>query len=188
MSQNVYLSEEYNENVEFPSGNMFELERFADATTFVVIDAGMTTPQPFTPPIPSIPSTPDQGIQNQEQGFSQTSSRRSPPLAVVKVVRADICDNGKPGNIQDYNQSIVINIFRDEDACVPFVERKLQEQLKDRSLVLASSNGLQILEQAGTTGTLNFKFSIVTVEGSKIFLKILITLFGKGFSLKIKMQ
>ena len=85
---------------------------------------------------------------------TQTSSRSSRRvLATVRVIRADIMlDTGKPSNIHRYNLTVHVNIYREEDATIPYILEKVMESMDEENLVLVGPNGLILYDQEGTRG------------------------------------
>ena len=62
---------------------------------------------------------------------SHTSSRSSRRvLATVHVIRAHIMlDTGKPSNIHPYNLTVDVNIYREEDATIPYILEKVKQSM-----------------------------------------------------------
>ena len=85
---------------------------------------------------------------------SQASSRSSRHVLVtVRVIRADIMlDTGKPSNIHRYNLTVHVNIYREEDATIPYILEKVMESMDEENLVLVGPNGLILYDQEGTRG------------------------------------
>ena len=82
---------------------------------------------------------------------SLRSSRRV--LATVCVIRADIMfDTGKPSNVYRYNLAVHVNIYREEDATIPYILEKVMESMDKENPVLVGPNGLILYDQEGTKG------------------------------------
>ena len=67
---------------------------------------------------------------------SQASSRTSRRVLVtVHVIRPDIMlDTGKFSNIHRYNLTVHVNIYREEDATIPYILEKVMEGM-DKKIV-----------------------------------------------------
>ena len=71
----------------------------------------------------------------------------------MRVIRADIMlDTGKPSNIHRYDLTVHVNIYRKEDATVPYILEKVTKSIGKENLVLVSPNGLILYDQEGTRG------------------------------------
>lgn len=102
---------------------------------------------------PILPLTPT--IQSSQPQTSQPHpNHRQQSLATVKIVRAELGINGKPTNMHVYNKILHINIWKEEDACVFFIQSKVREELRNDNLVLVGSSGLALTDQDGTRGIL----------------------------------
>lgn len=139
------MKEDYGDAVEFSDADgKFDLNDYADQHQFEVVsqndDRNLTFRTPATSLQPST-STP-----------SSSSQRRAAPLTTVKVVRADLGANGKPCNFNILNMASHINIYREEDACVAFIEERVRQEMGDETLKLVGTTGLVYYEQEGTTG------------------------------------
>ena len=137
-----------NEQAEFSNeAGTFLLEDCADCSIFHVSGnedqtlASISVPAIETPPIATPP-------------VSQASLRSSQRvLATVRVICTDIMlDTGKPSNIHRYNLTVHFNIFREEDATIPYILQKVMESMDEENLVLVGPNGLILYDQEGTRG------------------------------------
>ena len=136
-----------NGQAEFPNeAGTFSPEDYADRSVFHVSGnedrplAPISAPAIETPPMATPP-------------VSQASSRSSRRvLATVRVIRADIMlDTGKPSNIHRYNLTVHVNIYREEDATIPYILEKVMESMDNENLVLVGPNGLIIYNQEETS-------------------------------------
>ena len=137
-----------NGQAEFPNeAGTFSLEDYADRSVFHVSSNEDPTLAPTSVPVIETPpmATPP---------VSQASSRSSRRvLATVRVIRADIMlDTGKPSNIHRYNLTVHVNIYREEDATIPYILEKVMESMDEENLVLVGPNGLILYDQEGTRG------------------------------------
>ena len=133
---------------EFPNeAGPFSLEDYADGSVFHVSGNEDLTQAPISVPAIEAPpmATPP---------VSQASSRSSRRvLATVRVIRADIMlDTGKPSNIHSYNLTVHVNIYREEDATIPYILEKVMESMDEENLVLVGPNGLILYDQGETRG------------------------------------
>ena len=138
--------------MEFPGRNgEFELAEYPDRSVFNVIVTGdQTSNASISPPNDfRTPSTPNTSASTTTS--SSTTPRRR-ILAVVKVIRADIGMDGKPTNFHGHNLSVHVNIYNDDQACIPYIEGKIREEMEDEDLVLVGPSGLIIYDQDGTRG------------------------------------
>lgn len=88
-----------------------------------------------------------------------TISRRSivkKVLATVKVIRADVADNGKPSNVLLHNLAAHVNLYTEEEATVGHITHKVREEMGNDNLILVGTNGLTIYDQEGTRGICHF--------------------------------
>jgi len=115
------------------------LNDYPDRTIFIIIEDGND----------NIGESTQQGSSQSSQ-YNSTPSRR--PLAVVKVVRADLGRNGKPSNFHTHNLTAHVNIYTLGQACVPFVCSKVCEEMGNKTLKLVGTNGLALYNQDGTRG------------------------------------
>ena len=137
-----------NGQAEFPNeAGTFSLEDYADRSVFHVSGNEDRTLAPISVPAIEAPpmATPP---------VSQASSRSfRRVLATVRVIRADIMlDTGKPSNIHHYNLTVHANIYREEDATIPYILEKVMESMDEENLVLVGPNGLILYDQEGTRG------------------------------------
>ena len=103
---------------------------------------------------PSSVSTP-QSSQSTSRSNSNTPILRNQRrvLASVRVVRADIdSSTGRPQNMQLHNHTVHISIYSEEQACVPYIESRIREEMLVDDLVIVGPNGLTIYDQEGTRG------------------------------------
>ena len=116
--------------------SVFDVSGNEDRTLAPISVPAIETPPMATPPV------------------SQASSRSSRRvLATVRVIRADIMlDTGKPSNIHRYNLTVHVNIYREEDATIPYILEKVMESMDEENLVLVGPNGLILYDQEGTRG------------------------------------
>ena len=115
-----------NGQAEFPNeAGTFLLEDYADRSVFHVSGNEDRTLAPIS--VPAI-ETPPMATPAVSQA-SSTSSRRV--LATVRVISADIMlDTGKPSNIHRYNSTVHVNIYREEDATIPYILEKVMESME----------------------------------------------------------
>ena len=136
-----------NGQAEFPNeAGTFSLEDYSDRSVFHVSRNEDQTLAPISV-ISAIETTP-----MATPPASQASSRSSQfALATVRVIRADIMlDTGKPSNIHRYNLTVHVNIYREEDATIPYILEKVMESMDEENLVLVGPNGLIPYDQEGT--------------------------------------
>ena len=137
-----------NGQAEFPNeAGTYLLEDYADRSVFHVIGSEDRTMAPIS--VPAI-ETPPMATPPVSQASSRSSRR---VLATVRVIRADIMlDTGKPSNIHRYNLTVHVNIYREEDATIPYILEKVMESMDEENLVLVGPNGLILYDQEGTRG------------------------------------
>ena len=137
-----------NGQAEFPNeAGTFSLEDYADRSVFHVSSNEDPTLAPTS--VPAI-ETPPMATPPVSQASSRSSRR---VLATVRVIRADIMlDTGKPSNIHRYNLTVHVNIYREEDATIPYILEKVMESIDKENLVLVGPNGLILYDQEGTRG------------------------------------
>ena len=137
-----------NGQAEFPNeAGTFSLEDYADRSVFHVNGNEDRTLAPIS--VPAI-ETPPMATPPVSQASSRSSRR---VLATVRVIRADIMlDTGKPSNIHRYNLTVHVNIYREEDATIPYILEKVMESMDEENLVLVGPNGLILYDQEGTRG------------------------------------
>ena len=82
---------------------------------------------------------------------SQRVVRRT-PIFGIKVVRADLGENGRPVNIHLHNMTVYINIYSEVEATVTSLESEVREEMGEEDLVLVMANGLRYYDQEGTRG------------------------------------
>ena len=138
----------YNGQAEFPNeAGTFSLEDYADRSVFHVSGNEDRTLAPIS--VPAI-ETPPMATPPVSQASSRSSRR---VLATVRVIRADIMlDTGKPSNIHRYNLTVHVNIYREEDATIPYILEKVMESIDKENLVLVGPNGLVLYDQEGIRG------------------------------------
>ena len=96
-------------------------------------------------------STSQPSIQQSPSSSNLRASRK--PLTTVKVVRADVGENGKPSNFHFHNLTAHVNLYSEEQAVVPFILEKVNNEMNDvEELILVGANGLTIYDQEGTRG------------------------------------
>ncbi|XP_066926820.1 uncharacterized protein [Clytia hemisphaerica] len=153
-------------NAEFTNDHAnFDLGDYADKTIFNVCISGVpqasqSQPQPSssTDVTSSTPATnsAQQSTPRQPPSSLQRIARK--PLATVKVVRADVGENGKPTNVHFHNLSVHVNLYSEEQANIPFILGKVNEEINDDyDLVLVGANGLSYYDQEGTRGVAFWK-------------------------------
>ena len=137
-----------NGQAEFPNeAGTFSLEDYADRSVFHVNGNEDRTLAPIS--VPAI-ETPPMATPPVSQASSRSFRR---VLATVRVIRADIMlDTGKPSNIHRYNLTVHANIYREEDATIPYILEKVMESMDEENLVLVGPNGLILYDQEGTRG------------------------------------
>ena len=137
-----------NGQAEFPNeAGTFSLEDYADRSVFHVSGNEDGTLAPIS--VPAI-ETPPMATPPVSQASSRSSRR---VLATVRVIRADIMlDTGKPSNIHSYNLTVHVNIYREEDATIPYILEKVMESIDEKNLVLVGPNGLILYDKEGTRG------------------------------------
>jgi len=143
----LYLKEAYGDCVEFSDNDgKFDLNEYQDQHNFDVMGTRLNNFR--TPPLPT------SQIASSSSVSSSQSSRRSsvPPLAKVKVTRADIGPNGKPSNIHLHNLHVHINIYSEADACIAYIQEKVRDEMIDPSLTLVGTSGLTYHDNDGTKG------------------------------------
>ena len=125
----------------------FLLEDYADRSIFHVSGNEDRTLAPIS--VPAI-ETPPMATPPVSQASSRSSRR---VLATVRVFRADIMlDTGKPSNIHRYKLTVHVNIYREEDATIPYILEKAMESIDEENLILVGPNGLILHDQEGTRG------------------------------------
>ena len=137
-----------NGQAEFPNeAGTFSLEDYADRSVFHVSSNEDPTLAPTS--VPAI-ETPPMATPPVSQASSRSSQR---VLATVRVISADIMlYTGKPSNIHRYNLTVHVNIYREEDATIPYILEKVMESMDEENLVLVGPNGLILYDQEGTRG------------------------------------
>ena len=137
-----------NGQAEFPNeAGTFSLEDYADRSVFHVSGNEDRTLAPIS--VPAI-ETPPMATPPVSQASSRSSQR---VLATVRVTSADtMLYTGKPSNIHRYNLTVHVNIYREEDATIPYILEKVMESMDEENLVLVGPNGLILYDQEGTRG------------------------------------
>lgn len=128
------MQEAYGDRVEFQNdnGRFDELQEYQDGDTFLVNGAVVqNTDENLLWRTPNTSS----------HTFVSRGAPRRSPLTTVKVVRADIENNGKPTNMTYHNLTAHINIYSEEDAGVSFINGKVQKEMGNNSLVIVGGNG-----------------------------------------------
>ena len=123
------------------------MEDYADRSVFDVSGNEDRTLAPIS--VPAI-ETPPMATPPVSQASSRSSQR---VLATVRVTSADtMLYTGKPSNIHRYNLTVHVNIYREEDATIPYILEKVMESMDEENLVLVGPNGLILYDQEGTRG------------------------------------
>ena len=139
----LYLKAAFGPSIEFPNeAGVFQLNAFPDLTPFIVLSEEPRVVQAnfaITPNASTIASTPNTSTITRP---SMTLSRRA--LACVKIVRADLDNNGKPSNLRLHNHTVHVNIYSKEQACVTYLLHKIREKMVEEDLVLVGSSALVI--------------------------------------------
>lgn len=142
-----------NGQAEFPDAiGEFLLDEYPDRAT---LNINEDSPSVSTSSQQTASSTPTPTSSTQQPtNFSQTTSSRFSKrvLTTVKVIRADLGGDGKPTNIHAHNLTVHVNIYKEEDARVPYILQKVQSSMDDDILVLVGPNGLIYYDQEGTRG------------------------------------
>ena len=130
---------------------MFELTHYPEHHSFTVMGSQRE-------PTWRSPDTSGQNFSpnSSQQEQPRRSSRRPVPLTTVKIVRADLGENGKPCNLTLHDLTCHVNILDENEACVQFLEDKVRRQMGDDTLVLVGTNGLKYYEQEGTRGSIHY--------------------------------
>ena len=138
-------------SVEFPAEDgSFLLLEYADMTKFRI----------STGEDPIINSQRQQIYHQPPHASFNNQSPARRPIAVVKVIRADIGPNGKPTNFIMHNLSAHVNIYSENQANVSYLLEKVHAEMGDNQLLLVGPNGLVYHDQEGTRGTYNTTFYI----------------------------
>ena len=150
--ETFYPKEAFGSSIEFPNdARVFQLDAFPDLTAFIVLSEEPRVVQAnfaSTPNASTIASTPNTSTITTRP--SRTLSRRA--LTCVKIVRADLHNNGKPSNLRLHNHTVHVNICSKEQACVTYLLHKIREEMVEEDLMLVESSGLVIYDQDGTRG------------------------------------
>ena len=93
---------------------------------------------------------------------SITASTPKQALATIKVVRADINENGKPSNFHRHNLTTFIPIYKEDQANVNHVLNQVRKRMNDHSLQLVGATGLKYYHEEGTKG--KFVEEIIEVD------------------------
>ena len=108
--ETFYPKEAFGPSIEFPNdARVFQLDAFPDLTAFIVLSEEPRVVQAnfaSTPNASTIASTPNTSTITTRP--SRTLSRRA--LTCVKIVRADLHNNGKPSNLRLHNHTVHVNI------------------------------------------------------------------------------
>ena len=101
--ETLYLKEALGVSIEFPNeAGAFQLDAFPDLTAFIILSEEPRVVQAnfaSTPDASAITSTPN--TRTVTTRASRNLSRRA--LACVKIVRADLDNNGNPSNLGLHN-------------------------------------------------------------------------------------
>lgn len=132
------MKETYGSGLEFPDDNgCFQITDYPDRTIFNTVED----------------STPPLILSETSASSSQIpSTPRRRALAVVKVFRADLGNNGKPCNFHSHNLTVHVNIYNNNQACVTYIMEKVREEMQNETLKLVGTNGLVFYDQEGTQG------------------------------------
>ena len=123
------------------------LENYADCSVFPVSGNENQTLEPIT--VAAIETLPMAALPTRQSSWR--SFRRV--LATMHVICADIMlDPGKPSNIHHYKLMVHVNIYREEDATIPYILEKVKQTMDEENLVLVAPNGLILSGQEGTRG------------------------------------
>ena len=109
------MKEVFGDNVEFSDDTgTFDLNLYPDQTEFEVLSNStlFNFRKPSTPQI----------SQNVTTSQAACGRRFVSPLAIVKVVKADLEITGRPSNLHKYNMSVHINIYNENEACVSHID------------------------------------------------------------------
>ena len=101
-------------------------------------------------------------------------------LACVKIVRADLDNNGKSSNLRLHNHTVHVNTQSEEQACVTYLLHKILEEMVEKDLVLVGLSGLVIYDQEGTRGKLLVSFFVTLCRAVKTFCPLKLTSQGFG--------
>ena len=137
-----------NGEAKFPNeAGTFSQEDYVDCSVFHV-----SSNEDPTLALTSVPviETPPMATPPVRQASSRSSQR---VLATVRVIRADITlYTRKPSNINRYNLTVHVNIYREEDATIPYILEKVMESMDEENLVLLGPNELILYDQEETRG------------------------------------
>ena len=123
------------------------LEDYADCSVFHVSGNENQTLEPIS--VAAIETLPMATLPTSQS--SSRSFRRV--LATMRAICADIMlDTGKPSNIHHYKLTVHVNIYREEDATIPYILEKVKQTMDEENLVLVGPNGLILYGQEGTRG------------------------------------
>ena len=151
----LYLKEAYGSALEFPdsSGN-FDLEHHADSTAFIVshhssppVSVSSTSAAAASSLQPSVAVTP-QATSNQRLAVTP----RQRVLASVRITQAELGPDGKPSNVNVRGSTVYINLYKEEQACIPYLTRRAREEIGDVTLILVNNSGNEFVDQDGTRG------------------------------------
>ena len=174
------LKEAFGPSIEFPNeAGVFQLDAFPDLTAFIVLSEEPRVVQAnfaSTPNASAITSTTN--TSTIATRASRNLSRR--PLACVKIVRADLDNNGKPSNLRLHNHTVHVNIHSEEQACVTNLLHKIREEMVEEDLVLVGASGLVIYDHDGTRGKLLVSFFVTLCRAVKTFYPLKLTSQGFG--------
>ena len=72
-------------------------------------------------------------------------------LVTLRIIRAGILLNTEKSNkIDRYNLTVYVNIYHEENACIPYIVEKAMQNMDEENLVLVGPNGLILYRQVGT--------------------------------------
>ena len=89
-------------------------------------------------------------------------------------------NNGKPLNLRLHNDTVHVNIYSEEQACVTYFLHKIRQEMVEEDLVLAEAFGLVIYDQGGTRGKLLASFCVSLCRVVKTFYPLKLTSHGFG--------
>ena len=175
------LKEAFGPSIEFPNeAGVFQLDASPDLTAFIVLSQEPLVVQAnfaSTPNASAITSTTNTSIIITTRASRNLSTRA---LACVKIVRADLDNNGKPSNLILHNHTVHVNIYSEEQACVTYLLHKIRQEMVEEYLVLVGASGLVIYDQDSTRGKLLASFFVTLCRAAKTFCPLKLTSQGFG--------
>ncbi|XP_066921409.1 uncharacterized protein [Clytia hemisphaerica] len=134
---------------------VFELGDYPDKTTFTVCISGISGnqashPQPSTS---SSPATSQASTPIRQSSPVSVSRITRKVLASVRVVKADVGENGKPANVHFHNTIVHVKLYSEDQANVRYILEVVNNEVSDvEDLVLVGPDGIKIPDQEGTRG------------------------------------